>query len=192
MKQRIAWIGAGVLLWGIIAGLAGCASSPPLPPSPPEFTYEEEAIELYIKADPRLNLYDGLPHTLLLCVYQLRDPNSFHQLADQPGGIYKLLECAPFDASVAAAKRLIVHPDQDLKYPLDRAEGARYVAVVAGYYALQKGNIIRLFDVPVVVEKPEAKGRQPVSRPAHLTVELDLGSERIEDRPANDAPPKTP
>lgn len=191
MKQRITSICAGCLLWGVIAGLVGCAKSPPLPPSPPEYTYEKEAIELHVKSDPRLNLYDGLPHTLLLCVYQLRDPNTFLQLADQPGGIYKLLECAPFDPSVAAAKRLIVHPDQDLKYPLDRAEGARYVAVAAGYYALQKGNIVRFFDIPVVVEKPEAKGLQPVSRPGRLTIELNLGSERIEDKPATDPPSKT-
>lgn len=173
------------LTGGLLALAAGCGSKPA---APPQFVYEQEAIEVHIKADPQLNLYDGLPHTLLLCVYQLREPNAFNQLSDQPGGIYTLLECAPFDPSVTAAKRLIVHPDQDVKYLLDRAEGTRFLSIVAGYYGLQKGNILRFYDIPVIEERQGLTGK--VAKPGHLTIELNLGPQRIEDQAETGAPAK--
>ncbi|NIO08748.1 MAG: type VI secretion system lipoprotein TssJ, partial [Deltaproteobacteria bacterium] len=76
----------------------------------PEFVYEENAIKIHVKADPQLNLSDGKPHTLLVCIYQLKDPNAFNQLAGDQEGLYRLLECALFDASVVGAKKLIVQP----------------------------------------------------------------------------------
>jgi len=118
-----------------------CASQPLLPP---QWQYEKEAIKLHIKADPKLNLEEGTPHTLLVCVYQLKDPNAFNQLAGDDDGLYKLLECGLFDAAVATSKRLIARPGQDITLALDRAEGAKYLAVVAGYFTLQKDRMIRL------------------------------------------------
>jgi len=152
-----------------------CASTPP--PAPP-FGYEKGAVSLHVKADPQLNLTDGTPHTLLLCVYELKDPNVFNQLAQDSKGLYKLLECGPFDGSVATAKRLIIHPDQDLTFTLDRAEGAKYVAVIAGYYSLHRDKIIRLFEVPVVVKRKGLTGK--VAEPGHLSVDLKLGPYEIQ------------
>ena len=102
--------------------LYSCASKPV---TPSEWKYEKDAIKIHLKADPRLNLSEGIPHTLVICVYQLKEPNSFQQLTVNNEGIYKLLECNPFDKSVAAAKRLIVHPGTDTTQVIDRAEGAK-------------------------------------------------------------------
>lgn len=156
--------------------IAACASQP-LPP--PEWTYEKDAVQIHIKADPKLNLDDGVAHTLVLCIYQLRDPNTFNQLSDDTEGIYKLLECNLFDGSVATAKRVIVHPGQDTTVRLDRAEGAKYVAVAAGYYELQKRRMIRLYDIPVVIEARGLIKRSKLSKPGVLVIELDLGPSQI-------------
>jgi hypothetical protein len=71
----------------------------------------------------------GEAHTLLLCAYQLSDPNTFNQLSNDEDGLYSLLECSLFGNGAAAAKRMIIQPGQDINMTLDRAEGARYVAV---------------------------------------------------------------
>jgi len=139
-----------------------CASQPLLPP---QWQYEKEAIKLHIKADPKLNLEEGTPHTLLVCVYQLKDPNAFNQLAGDDDGLYKLLECGLFDAAVATSKRLIARPGQDITLALDRAEGAKYLAVVAGYFTLQKDRMIRL--------------RKRIHKPGLLNIELILGQQQI-------------
>ena len=159
--------------------LAACASQP-LPA--PEWTYEPEAIKIHIKADPKLNFDDGVPHTLVVCLYQLKDPNAFNQLAEDTDGIYKLLECGLFDSGVATAKRLIINPGQVTDVTLDRAEGAKYVAVVAGYYVLQKDRMTRLYDIPVVLETKGFIKRTKLSKPGRLKIDLELGPSQIQGK----------
>ena len=160
--------------WLLVFGICSCAS---LPVAPPEWKYEKKAIRLQLKADFQLNLHEGTPHTLLVCVYQLRNPNTFNQLAGDNNGIYELLECKLFDDSVAGSERLIIHPGQDLTFTLNRAEGAKYVAIVAGYYLLHKE---RLFNIPVIVENKWWIKRAKISKPGYLNIELTLGPQQIQ------------
>lgn len=161
----------------VVAGfLASCASKP-LPP--PQYTYGRGGITFHLKADPQLNLYHGSSHTLLICVYQLRDPNGFNQLSGDEDGLYKLLECAPFDGSVTYVKRLIVQPSQDIFFTLDRAEGTKYVGFVAGYSHVVKDKILRLFKIPVVVEKKGLIRRSKIQKPGSLNLEIVLGPRSI-------------
>ena len=161
----------------MVSSIIYACASQPLPA--PEWQYEKEAIKLHLKADPQLNLEEGTPHTLLICVYQLKDPNAFNQLAGDNDGIYKLLECGLFDAAVATTKRLFARPGQDINIVLDRAEGAKYLAIVAGYFTLQKDRMIRLFNIPVVVEKKGFIKRKKIQKPGPLNIELILGPHQI-------------
>ena len=77
-----------LLLWLLAFGLCSCTS---MPSAPVEWKYEKEAIQLHLKADFQLNLHEGTPHTLLICVYQLRNPNVFNQLAGDNKGVSHLL-----------------------------------------------------------------------------------------------------
>lgn len=138
----------------------------------PEYSYEKEAIRITLQGDPRLNLYQGSAHTLVVCTYQLRDPNGFNQLVDERGGLSKLLECGRFDPSVAYTKRLVVQPGQSLTEKLDRAEGAKYVSVVAGYYNLTKEGTVRLYQIPVGTISQRA---------GSVTIDLYLGPQSIHD-----------
>ncbi len=155
-----------LLLLCLVAAASSCSSVS----RTPEYTYQREAVTITLRADPQLNLYQGSPHTLVACTYQLRDPNAFNQLVDERDGLPKLLECNRFDASVAYAKRLVVQPGQEMRDSLDRAEGAKYVSIVAGYYNLQKWNAVRLFQIPTISSKPQT-----------VNVELYLGPQAIQD-----------
>lgn len=115
--------------------------------APTEINYKEKAIHVNLTADSRLNLDRGSPHALVLCLYQLKDPNAFNQLAEEKDGLLKLLDCSRFDASVANARRIVVQPGQVEKQDLDRAEGAKYVAMAAGYYTF-KERPTRIYSVP--------------------------------------------
>jgi len=162
----------------LIAFLFYSCASKQLPP--PELGYEEKAIKIHVKADPQLNLSEGQPHTLLVCVYQLKDPNALNQLAGDHEGLYRLLECKLFDGSVAGAKGLIVQPGTTTTYNLDRAEGAKYVAVVAGYYFLSKERMVRLYEIPVVIEKKGFVRRSKMKKLDILEIEVKLGPQQIE------------
>ena len=146
-----------------------------------DYIYEKDAIHLNLKADSQLNLFQGRAHTLAICLYQLRDPNSFNQLSQDQEGLYKLLECGRFDASVSTSKSLSIQPGAELKESLDRAEGAEYVAMAAGYFTLQKEHIVRLFKVPVIYEKKGWFRPVKIYKPGPLTIELLLGPQEIQD-----------
>ena len=113
------------------------------------YEYEKDAISLHLKGDPKLNLFERKPHTLLVCVYQLRDPNALNQVLQDAEDVSKLLECARFDSSIVNAKKIILQPGKEITESLDRAEGARYIGIVAGYYNLDKQRASRIIPVPV-------------------------------------------
>jgi type VI secretion system VasD/TssJ family lipoprotein len=159
-----------------VVGLAACSSAPKAqapssPPPPPPPDYRKAAIELRLKADPKLNLYRATPHTVVACIYELRDPNGFNQLIDDQDGLPKLLECGKFDGSVTFVKKLVVQPGQELNEVLDQAEGAKYLGLVAGYFAPGKEKPYRLYRIPM------AAGGMPAS----MKVDLYLGPQTIQD-----------
>ncbi|WP_022665657.1 type VI secretion system lipoprotein TssJ [Desulfospira joergensenii] len=147
---------------------------------PPRWTYEKEAIKIQVKADPMLNLDNGKAHTLFVCVYQLKDPNGFNQLSGDQSGLYKLLECRLFDPGVATSKRLIVNPGEQTTLMMDRAEHAKYLGIIAGYYGIVKERITRLIEIPVVVEEKGFIAREKTQKPGLLDITLLLGPEQIE------------
>ena len=155
--------------------LSACASQAP----PTNWTYERDAIAVNFEADPNLNYDEGEPHTLMVCLYQLKDPNAFYQHSDDSDGIFKLLECGLFDSAVATAKRIIIRPGKKASITLDRAEGAKYVAAVAGYYVLEKERMTRLYKIPVDLVKKGLIRRTKVSKPKKLIVDIKLEPSQI-------------
>ena len=155
--------------------LCAC-SSVPLVKQPPEWGYEKDAIQLHLKSDPRLNLFQKQPHSLVVCLYHLRDPNGFNQLVDERDGLPRLLDCSRFDPSVTYARRVVVQPDQELVELSDRTEGARFVGVVAGYYTLRKESSVRAYPIPVQEIK---KDKLLWQRPARLNIDLYLAPDGI-------------
>jgi len=160
----------------MVFSISACASDP-LPP--PEWQFEKSAVNLHVFADDQLNLNEGTSHTLLLCIYQLKDPNEFNNLAGYREGLYQLLDCGNYGAAVAMASKLIVHPGQDRHFVFDRAEGAKYLAVVAGYYTIQKENITRLTDMPVIIERSGFLWLTRTQMPDVANIELTLGPRQI-------------
>ena len=144
----------------------------------PEATYEKGAIKIHVKADPQLHLSDGRPNSLRLCVYQLEDPNAFNHLAGNQEGLYKLLKCDLFDSGTAGAEASYIHPGKDTTLELNRAEGARYVSVIAGYNDIKKERILRMYEIPVVTERK--KLIKKLTKLGPLEIELKLGPKQIE------------
>lgn len=172
---------AALLLYiSAVALLCSCSSTPAAKP-PLEWDYEKEAITVTLKGAPQLNLFQKTPHALVACLYQLRDPNGFNQFRSEPDGLAKLLECGRFDPGVATAKRLVIQPGHELTETLDRAEGARYVGFVAGYYRLDRERSARLISIPSVEETEGFIRRTKLVKPGRLDMKLLLGPQEIQD-----------
>ncbi len=155
--------------------MACAATQPP----PTKWNFEKEAIQIHIRADHKLNFYENEAHTLLLCVYQLSDPNAFNQLSNDEDGLYTLLECSLFGDGAAASKRLIIQPGQDISMTLDRAEGARYVALTAGYYIMEAERMVKVAEIPEIIETTGFFKKKSTRRPAPLRLDVHLGPQHI-------------
>jgi len=155
----------------IIVTLAVAATSCCMGGGKVDWQYQKNAIALDLSGDPKLNLYQQKPHSLLLCVYHLKDLNGFNQMVDQKGGLPILLECGRFDPSVTYSKRLVLQPKQKLEERMDRTEGAKYIGIVAGYYDLRKENSTRTFQIPLSL----------MNNPKKVRIKLSLGPNEMQE-----------
>jgi len=174
------------LLITVMVGFS-CASKPVQVPTKPSLTTQnipwphgEKAIHLDLTADTQLNVYDGNSHTLFICVYQLKNLDTFDQLTGDDDGLYKILECGLFDPSVRISKRLILNPGEHLTIPMYRDVETNYVAIIAGYFSLEKEKMVRLFDIPLVVEKTGTFSRKEITKHGNLNIELVLGPQQVD------------
>lgn len=172
-RAKPAASGLVFLLFTLLA--AGCGGSPDPTRTHPQWTYAPGSLELRFRADKMLNLYDAQGHTLMLCIYQLSDPNGFNNMVKTETGLKKLLECKDFDPTAVYYQQLIVQPGEDRVIPLDRAEKAAFVAVVAGYYELAPQRSTRLFQIPVLERDEGILTTDMVRTPGKLLVNLFLG-----------------
>jgi type VI secretion system VasD/TssJ family lipoprotein len=158
------------MLFFVLVFMSSCATPPP---PVPVYSFAKDAIKLRVKSDRQLNINENSPHTLVLCVYQVRDKSMFDQLSSNEDGIFQLLDCEPFHDSVTATKRLIIQPNQDLTFVMDRMEKTKNLGIAAGYFKLEKNRITRIFDIPVsIVSKSEA-------RVDPLNLSINLGAQQI-------------
>lgn len=164
-----------VILSSTLFLLLACTSTSAIR-QPPNWNYEQDAIELNLVSDSKLNLFQKQSHSLILCLYHLKDPTGLNQLVDEKGGLAKLLDCSSFEPSVTYAKRLIIQPGQRVSEAMNRTEGSKFVGVVAGYYTLQKESSVRIYPIPVTEVE---QGSTLVQKPAKLRIDLYLGSHEI-------------
>ncbi len=175
MRRASMLLACGIVLPFLLASCAGGSSSGGGAgggAASGVYGYEKDAISLHLKGDPNLNLFEKRPHTLLVCVYQLRDPNALNQVLQDAEDVSKLLECARFDPSIVNAKKFILQPGREITEALDRAEGARYIGIVAGYYNLDKQRASRIIPVPV--------GGMFGKKASKLDLEVFLGPDEIQ------------
>jgi type VI secretion system VasD/TssJ family lipoprotein len=176
--------GYSILLLLLATVCISCAKPAPMQPVEVKPTYTQHFVTAHFKADSQLNLYDGQAHALHVCVYQLSDPNAFNMLSENEMGIAKLMGCDRPDIvttiqGIANAKRYIMQPADDKTFELDRAEGAKYVGIVAGYYTLQHNNAVMLYKIPVVEQ--QAKNGLVMILQQPLNIELYLGPQSLQE-----------
>ena len=138
-----------------LALLTGCASKTSLEVAPEDWVFEDRAIHIHLESPSDLNAISGRPHSVALGVFQLNDPNTFLGLAETKEGALQLLNSGRIDDTVAQFTRIILQPGEEKVATLSRAQSAKYIAIISGYYGLNIELDVKVFDVPV---KPAKRG----------------------------------
>lgn len=149
------------LILCLAALLAACSSPPPppqqvvYPPSPADSPdkvvwYElPGGLALNIEAAPDANFVDGQPHAIDICVMQARSREAVANMAATPQGLAELLQCAPRTPEIITAEGRSMQPGEKQFIPGDRREGARFLAVAAGYDGLDPKSCFAVVPFPV-------------------------------------------
>jgi type VI secretion system VasD/TssJ family lipoprotein len=172
-------------------GIFSCRSKPTTTPQlapptvttsvlPPEAGFEEGAILLGLDADARLNTYDGSPHVVVACVYQLSQSEHFERLIRDELGIRSLLKCESIFPDSPAPRQFVIQPGQSVDYRLNRHQGTRFVGIVVGFNSLSKESSTRVFEIPVIQVNTGNPNQPVLFKLDHLHIKLPLGPQGIE------------
>lgn len=179
------WLAPLLALW-----LAGCGGAPPpdpfhAPPAPSEdpakvtWNLEQNGVRLLVETADDLNRQKDLPLGLTMCVYQLRDFAALQHMALTPKGIDALLNCSmDTGKDVVSAREWTLQPGQTLEVTMDRAESARYMAVVAGFAHLRPELCFAVQPFPLHQES-QGFWRTKVYSAAPVDVLIRLSAESI-------------
>ncbi|MEG9883602.1 MAG: type VI secretion lipoprotein TssJ [Hyphomicrobiales bacterium] len=191
-SRCIVFMVAGLLSVFLLPGCAKDATprkvvvpdaKPASSPQAIDWAFKPKAIPLHIQAEQGLNWYQGEPHVLKICVYQLSGAKKFDGLRKSIAGVQQLMQCrAAIDPEVALAQSWFIQPGQEKTFILDRAQGARYIGVVAGYFNQAPDQVSRILPYPVKVNTPISPvlfWQDKTYEPGHLTLSLKLFSAGI-------------
>lgn len=174
-------------LYTVILLLVSCASSEPvdLTIEEEEWVYEIRAINLVARASADLNSVRGRPHSLALGIFQMNDPNTFRGLSVSQTGAVELMQMGQIDESIVNFQQITIRPGEQKKVSINRAQTAKYIGVIAGYFKLNPKTDIQIFPIPLraikrgVVEKALAFASlitdESRAIPGKLNVFVDLG-----------------
>ena len=139
----------------------------------------KDGVLIEITSATDLNVYQNLPHTLLLTVLQMTDAAAFHKLVGDPQQLARALESGQAGTGFVQLSRYVVSPGRRTLLALDRAQQSRYVGLVAGYYQLDAQGNARLFEVPLAVSSTGWFSTTYSAEPVPLAVRLELGAQGI-------------
>ncbi|MBS3780009.1 MAG: type VI secretion lipoprotein TssJ, partial [Desulfovermiculus sp.] len=92
----------------------------------------------------------------------------------------QLLQCSRFDPSVTMTKKVVMQPKTESTLVLDRAQGTRYVGIVAGYSNLDMNEAVDLMEIPVIEETTGWIRKQTTRRLGKLERTIVLGPTGIQ------------
>lgn len=134
----------------MILALASCATEPTeLVVDEEEWVYEIRAINLVTRASSDLNSVRGRPHSLALGIFQMNDPNTFRGLSVTQAGAVELLQKGQIDESIVNFEQVNIRPGEQKKISINRAQTAKYIGVIAGYFKLNPKTDVQIFPIPL-------------------------------------------
>lgn len=148
----------------------------------PKWSYASAAIKIRYKATKDLNFYNGEAHSVILKIFQLKDSSHFKDLVQSKGGLIRALQFSgqtqflgDAQSDVVSYKQFIVMPGEEKVISLDRLEGTKWIAILAGYYNLDPIKSVKIFQIPVIYKEEGLIFKTKTVSLGELFVNLILG-----------------
>ena len=141
--------------------------------------YAKEGILLELASDIDLNFYSNQSHTLALGIWQFDDEKVFIKLLTDKAELIKALVTGNLPKGVLQLDRYVIQPDTKVLLKLDRAQGSKYVGILAGYYQFTGSGAARYFRIPLNIQSSGLISKDYTAEPAVLALRLQLGIQSI-------------
>lgn len=175
-----------LLLTSLLFLASACSSTPTeLSVEEEQWIYEVRAINLVLRATADVNSVSGRPHSIAVGLFQMSDPNTFSGLSVTREGAVELLQKGKIDETIVNYLLITMRPGEHKKVSISRAQTAKYIGVIAGYFKLNPRTDVKIFSIPFraikrgIVEKSLAWtsliSDTAKAVPGKLTVIVDLG-----------------
>lgn len=183
-----------MLLLCFMLSLCACGQKEPdppgtmPPPAPAEnprdvtWNFQKNAIGLTIISSSNLNVVQGVPHSVSICLYQTENPDLLKAKAETEEGLRELLLCKSSPPERFQAQQIYVQPNTIVEKMLDRAENAKYLAVVAGFNILNSKQSFSIIPIPLQTTKTKGWNiftQTSVYSVADMEARIDLSSESV-------------
>ena len=143
-----------------------------------DWDFEDQSISVIIDAPVDLNSFSGRPHSLVIGIFQLSDPNSFSAFAPTHEGAVFLLDKGRVDDTIVNFSRIVVRPGEQKTAVFARFSRVKYIGLIVGYSRLNPKSDVKIFQIPVALTDRSDAGNnseKPIAIPAQLFSYVRLG-----------------
>lgn len=151
-----------------------------LPTPVPHWNFKEKAIQISYEALKELNSYNNSPHSLVVIICQLDNPNNFKKLSSYKEGLLKILNHDLKDNNVLTYKQVFIEPETKGKIVLDRVKDAKWIAIIAGYYSLEPKKSSIFVRIPYKLEKKGFFSREKKAVIPNLRIKIIFTANSIQ------------
>ncbi|WP_243464945.1 type VI secretion lipoprotein TssJ [Photorhabdus temperata] len=115
--------------------------------------YASNAIRLKMTADAHLNVFNNIPNSCTILIAQAEKREQLDKLLANPVLLRNLFAGTGATEQILQLDNYVMMPGQSVSLHIDRAEQARYIALIAGYYPAPNSTHVRVLSLPLRLEQ---------------------------------------
>ncbi|WP_434524863.1 type VI secretion lipoprotein TssJ [Photorhabdus asymbiotica] len=115
--------------------------------------YASNAIRLKMTADPQLNVFNNMPNSCTILIAQAEKREQLDKLLANPTLLRNLFAGTGATENILQLDNYVMMPGQSVSLHIDRAEQARYIALISGYYPAPDSAHVRVLSLPLRLEQ---------------------------------------
>lgn len=141
--------------------------------------YASNAIRLRIAAEPQVNAFNNMANSCTVIIVQAQNREWLDKLMANPVLLRNLFSGAGAAEGLLQLDSYVMMPGQTVSLHIDRAQQARYVAVIAGYYPAPDNTDTRIYPLPLSLSQEGWLHTHWRAKYIPMCVTLTLGRQTI-------------
>lgn len=142
-----------------------------------DWAYQADGIKLKVTSSDDMNSWDGEAHTVVLGVIQMDDPTEFQRISGDRTALLQLINEGRAPVwSVQLSRYVLNLGVKTATMLVERAQKAKHLGIVAGYYHFDVSQGVKFFSIPLKVTEEDSGY---VARPVQVKIELHFGRQQI-------------